>query len=210
MARGKSPRWRVVPRADGGPWRTCRRFLTCTCRNRNPSEVGWSAYDFIALIQLTVDTVVALSGLDGNLGAPRPAVLTEMTRAAAAMAPARPAEEHAHVAAHVLDHLLRHDEPTPYFPVGYADPDDGWRPDASRSGSCTRRSLRTGPPCTSTWTTPRSRCCSSRPTGRWKTSTKRSSRSCRPRPTAAGWTPRSTPLMTRSPSHVPTPRTSAG
>jgi hypothetical protein len=52
-----------------------------------------------------------------------------MTRAAAAMAPERPTEEHAHVARHVLDHLLRHDEPTPYFAVGYANPDDGWRPD---------------------------------------------------------------------------------
>ena len=96
-------------------------------RNRNPSEVPWSAYDLIALTQLTVDVVALSSGLDGNLGAPRPAVIAEMTRAAAAMAPARRAEEHAHVAAHVLDHLLRHDEPTPYFPVGYADPDDGWQ-----------------------------------------------------------------------------------
>jgi hypothetical protein len=96
-------------------------------RSRNPSEVAWSAYDFIALTQLTVDAVALSSGLDGNLGVPRPAVLVEMTRAAAAMAPGRPAEEHAHVAAHVLDHLLRHDEPTPYFEVGYADPDDGWQ-----------------------------------------------------------------------------------
>lgn len=96
-------------------------------RARNPSEVLWSAYDFIALIQLTVDVVALSSGLDGNLGAPRSMVLTEMTRAAAAMAPGRPAEEHAHVAAHVLDHLLRHDEPTPYFPVGYANPEDGWQ-----------------------------------------------------------------------------------
>jgi hypothetical protein len=89
--------------------------------------VAWSAYDFIALIQLTVDTVALSSGLDGNLGAPRPAVLAEMTRAAAAMAPGRPGQEHAHVAVHVLDHLLRHDEPTPYFPVDYADPEEGWR-----------------------------------------------------------------------------------
>jgi hypothetical protein len=36
-------------------------------------------------------------------------------------------EEHAHVAAHVLDHLLRHDEPTPYFSVDYADPEEDWR-----------------------------------------------------------------------------------
>lgn len=36
-----------------------------------------------------------------------------MTRAAAAMASGRPGQEHAHVATHVLDHLLRHDEPTP-------------------------------------------------------------------------------------------------
>jgi hypothetical protein len=96
-------------------------------RSRNPSEVAWSAYDFIALIQLTVDTVALSSGLDGNLGAPRPAVLAEMTRAAAAMAPGRPAEEHAHVVTHVLDHLLRHDDPTPFFPVDYADPEGGWR-----------------------------------------------------------------------------------
>ena len=96
-------------------------------RSRNPSEVAWSAYEFVALTQLTVDVVALSSGLDGNLGAPRPAVLREMTAAAAAMAPGRPAAEHVHVAAHVLDHLLRHDEPTPYFPVGYADPDDSWQ-----------------------------------------------------------------------------------
>jgi hypothetical protein len=89
--------------------------------------VAWSAYDFIALIQLTVDTVALSSGLDGNLGAPRPAVLAEMTRAAAAMAAGRPSHEHAHIAARVLDHLLRHDQPTPYFPVDYADPEEGWR-----------------------------------------------------------------------------------
>lgn len=96
-------------------------------RSRNPSEVAWSAYDFVALTQLTVDVVALSSGLDGNLGAPRPAVLREMTAAASAMAPGRPAAEHGHVAVHVLDHLLRHDEPTPYFPVGYADPDDSWQ-----------------------------------------------------------------------------------
>lgn len=96
-------------------------------RSRNSSSVEWSAYDFIALIQLTVDTIALSSGLDGNLGAPRPAVLADMTRAAAAMAPQRPTTEHAHIAAHVLDHLLRHDEPTPYFAVDYADPDDGWQ-----------------------------------------------------------------------------------
>lgn len=97
-------------------------------RSRNSSEVAWSAYDFVALTQLTVDVVALSSGLDGNLGAPRSGVLAEMTQAAAGMASERPAEEHAHVAVHVLDRLLRHDEPTPYFPVGYADPDDGWRP----------------------------------------------------------------------------------
>lgn len=96
-------------------------------RNRNPSAVDWAAYDLIALIQQCVDTVALLSGLDGNLGTPREAVLTEMTRAAAAMAPERPVDEHAHVASHVLDHLLRHDEPTPYFAVGFADPDNNWR-----------------------------------------------------------------------------------
>jgi hypothetical protein len=101
-------------------------------RNRNPSEVSWASYDFIALIQQCVDTVVLLSGLDGNLGTPRAAVLAEMTRAAAAMAPERPTEEHAHVAGHVLDHLLRHDQPTPYFAVGYANPDDDWRPDVQQ------------------------------------------------------------------------------
>jgi hypothetical protein len=56
-------------------------------RARNPSDVDWSAYDFIALVQLTVDTIAMSSGLDGNLGAPRTFVLTEMTRTAAAMAP---------------------------------------------------------------------------------------------------------------------------
>ncbi len=96
-------------------------------RARNPSDVDWSAYDFIALIQLTVDTIALSSGLDGNLGAPRAAVLAEMTRTTATMAPHRPTAEHAHVAAHVLDHLLRHDEPTPYFAVDYADPDAGWQ-----------------------------------------------------------------------------------
>jgi hypothetical protein len=30
-------------------------------RNRNPSEVSWASYDFIALIQQCVDTVVLLS-----------------------------------------------------------------------------------------------------------------------------------------------------
>jgi len=95
-------------------------------RSRNSSQVAWTDYDLIAMTQLTVDTVALSSGLDGNLGAPRPAVLAEMAWAAAAMAPDRPAEEYEHVATHVLDHLLRHDEPTPYFPVRYADPDDGW------------------------------------------------------------------------------------
>lgn len=96
-------------------------------RARNPSNVEWSAYDLIALIQLTVDVIALSSGLDGNLGAPRTAVLAEMTRAASAMAQRRPADEHHHVAAHVLDHLLRHDEPTPYFSVDYADPDADWQ-----------------------------------------------------------------------------------
>ena len=68
--------------------------------------MAWSTYDFIALTQLTVDAVALSSGLDGNLGMPRPAVLAEMTRAATDMAPGRPAEEHTHIAAHVLDHLL--------------------------------------------------------------------------------------------------------
>lgn len=96
-------------------------------RARNPSAVVWDAYDFIALIQLTVDTIALSSGLDGNLGAPRDSVLDAMTRTAAAMAPHRPTDEHAHVAAHVLDHLLRHDETSPYFTVDYADPDTGWQ-----------------------------------------------------------------------------------
>ena len=64
-------------------------------RARNPSDVDWSAYDFIALVQLTVDTIALSSGLDGNLGAPREFVLIEMTRTAAAMAPQRPTDEHA-------------------------------------------------------------------------------------------------------------------
>jgi hypothetical protein len=96
-------------------------------RARNPADVEWSAYDFIALIQLTVDTIAVSSGLDGNLGAPRQAVIAEMTRTAAAMAPHRPTEEHEHVANHVLDHLLRHNETNPYFSVDYADPDANWR-----------------------------------------------------------------------------------
>lgn len=97
-------------------------------RARNPSNVDWSAYDFIALVQLTVDTIALSSGLDGNLGAPRAAVLDGLVRAAAVMAPHRPVEEHEHVCTHLLDHLLRHEEHTPYFTVGYADPDAGWRP----------------------------------------------------------------------------------
>lgn len=96
-------------------------------RARNPSGVDWAAYDLIALVQLTVDAVAVSSGLDGNLGTPRTVVLAEMTRAAGAMAPDRPVEEHRHVAAHVLDHLLRHDESSPYFAVEYADPADGWK-----------------------------------------------------------------------------------
>ncbi|RSM82754.1 hypothetical protein DMH04_24330 [Kibdelosporangium aridum] len=96
-------------------------------RGRNPSTVAWSDYDFIALTQQTVDTIALSSGLDGNLGAPRVAVLAEMTRTAAMMAPHRPASEHAHVAVHLLDHLLRHDESTPYFDITYADPDAAWR-----------------------------------------------------------------------------------
>ncbi|MFJ8963304.1 hypothetical protein ACIRG5_28355 [Lentzea sp. NPDC102401] len=96
-------------------------------RARNPSAVQWSAYDFIALIQVTVDMIALSSGLDGNFGAPRTDVLEEMTRTAAAMAPDRPYEEHAHVARHVLDHLLRHDEPSPYFSVDFADPGLAWR-----------------------------------------------------------------------------------
>jgi hypothetical protein len=59
------------------------------------------------------------AGLDGNLGAPRSAVLTEMTRTAAAMAPHRPADEHAHVASHVLDRLLRHVEANPHLARRY-------------------------------------------------------------------------------------------
>lgn len=96
-------------------------------RARNPSDVQWSEYDFIALIQVTVDVIALSSGLDGNLGAARGTVLAEMARTAAAMAPHRPVNEHDHVARHVLDHLLRHDEATPYFPVDYADPGAGWR-----------------------------------------------------------------------------------
>lgn len=95
-------------------------------RHRNPSGVEWAAYDFISLIQQCIDTVAVSSGLDGNLGTPRFTVLAEMTRTAAAMAPHRPADEHEHVAGHVLDHLLRHGYSTPYFPVHYADPDSGW------------------------------------------------------------------------------------
>jgi hypothetical protein len=97
-------------------------------RARNPSSVEWSAYDVIALIQSCVDTIALSSGLDGNLGAPRSDVLLEISRIAGTMASHRPVEEHEHVAQHVLDHLLRHDEPTPYFSVEYADPDSDWQP----------------------------------------------------------------------------------
>jgi len=95
-------------------------------RARNPSEVDWAAYDFVALVQLSVDTIALSSGLAGNLGAPREAVLDEMTRGAAMMAPHRPVTEHERVARFVLDHLLRHEEPSPYFAVDYADAESGW------------------------------------------------------------------------------------
>lgn len=97
-------------------------------RARNPSKVLWAAYDFVALTQACVDTIALASGLDGNLGAPRTEVLEQMARIAGTMAPHRPAEEHDHVARHLLDHLLRHEEPTPYFCVEYADPDADWQP----------------------------------------------------------------------------------
>src|SRR5579875_3224620 len=47
-------------------------------RARNPSDIEWGCYDFIALIQLTVDTVALSSGLDGSLGVPRADVVREM------------------------------------------------------------------------------------------------------------------------------------
>lgn len=97
-------------------------------RARNPSSVRWEAYDFVALIQSCVDMIALSSGLEGNLGVPRDEVLASMARVAGSMAPHRSAEEHAHVARHLLDHLLRHDEPTPYFIVEYADPDSSWQP----------------------------------------------------------------------------------
>lgn len=96
-------------------------------RARNPSEVEWASYDVIGLVQATVDVVALSSGLDGNLGSPRDLVLAEIARIAAAMAPHRPSAEHRHVVTHVLDHLLRHEEPSPYFSVEYADPDNGWK-----------------------------------------------------------------------------------
>jgi septum formation topological specificity factor MinE len=96
-------------------------------RARNPSDVAWELYDLVTLTQVAVDVVALSSGLDGNLGAPRDAVLDEMQRVAAAMAPTRRAEEHVHVVTRVLDHLLRHGEPSPYFPVEFADPDADWQ-----------------------------------------------------------------------------------
>ncbi|MEU6990628.1 hypothetical protein ABZ953_08235 [Streptomyces sp. NPDC046465] len=96
---------------------------------RSTPSVEWSSYDSISLVQVCVDTVALSSGLVGSLGTPRAAVLAEMTRVAYAMAPDHPAEEHANVARYVLDHLLRHDEPTPYFTVTYADPDAHWKTD---------------------------------------------------------------------------------
>lgn len=95
-------------------------------RSRNPSAVPWEDYDFIGLIQQTIDVVAMSSGLDGNLGVPRDTVLAEMAATAAAMAPNRPREEHQHVAAHVLDHLVRHGESSSYFTVEFADPDARW------------------------------------------------------------------------------------
>ena len=175
-----------------------------------PEEAPWSIDHFIALTQLTVDVVALSSGLDGNLGAPRPAVIAEMTRAAAAMAPARPADEHAHVAVHVLDHLLRHDEPTPFFPVGYADPDKGWQATTQPVRVLYETLAADGSTLHVNVDNTAVACRPSRPTGRWKTSMKRSSRSCRPRPIAGSRTLRSTPPPTRSPSHAPTPRTCAG
>jgi len=92
-------------------------------RARNPAVVQWSAYDFIALIQLTVDTIAVSSGLDGNLGAPRSAVLTEMTRTAAAMAPHRPADEHAHTSpATCWTTSFATTRRTRTLPWNYADP----------------------------------------------------------------------------------------
>jgi len=96
-------------------------------RARNSSEVAWECYDVVALAQVAVDVATLSSGFDGNLGAPRDVVVTQMQRTAAAMASARPADEFLHVATRVLDHLLRHGEPSPYFPVAIADPDNEWR-----------------------------------------------------------------------------------
>jgi hypothetical protein len=96
-------------------------------RARNPSDVPWALYDLVALTQAAVDVVALSSGLDGNLGAPRDAVLEDMRLASAAMAPKRPHDEHVHVATRVLDHLLRHGEPSPYFLVEFADPNADWQ-----------------------------------------------------------------------------------
>jgi hypothetical protein len=184
-------------------------------RARNPSEVDWSAYDFIALVQLTVDTIALSSGLDGNLGAPREFVLIEMTRTAAAMAPQRSTDEHAYVAAHVLDHLLRHDEPTPYFAVDYADPDAGWRTATQQvrvlyetlaaDGSTLQVNVDNTAVALLLIATNRSL----RLTVRWRMSTKRSSPSCGPRPTADDSTRRSIRPRMRWPCPAPTPRTCA-
>lgn len=67
----------MSPSATNAPRAARRRsiFDLHLNRARNPADVEWSAYDFIALIQLTVDTIAVSSGLDGNLGAPRQAVV---------------------------------------------------------------------------------------------------------------------------------------
>jgi hypothetical protein len=70
--RHRTSRWNSHSRRLAGTAARRRRVLAHLSpifdlhlnRARNPSEVVWSAYDFIALIQLTVDVVALSSGLD--------------------------------------------------------------------------------------------------------------------------------------------------
>ena len=96
-------------------------------RDRNPSDVDFERYDFLALTLVCVDAVALGSGMSGDEGVERDQVLDEITTTAAQMAPDRPRNEHSHVARFLLDKLLRHGEPTTHFEVDYASPDDSWK-----------------------------------------------------------------------------------
>lgn len=63
-------------------------------RGRNPLKVDWSAYNFVALVQLPVGMIALSSELDRSLGAPRVDMLADLTVAAASMAPRRLTDDH--------------------------------------------------------------------------------------------------------------------